>query len=57
VRPPTLLGADDLDGNAAIRRWTTVALHPDELGWLRGALAPNAEDPNDDEDEDLEPLD
>jgi hypothetical protein len=32
-----------------------VAPHPDELGWLREALALNAEDPDDDED--LEPLD
>jgi hypothetical protein len=37
----------------AIRRWTTAVLHPDELGWLREALALNAEgeDPDDDEDE------
>ncbi|GLZ02343.1 hypothetical protein [Actinoplanes sp. NBRC 103695] len=49
---------DDLDDNAGIRRWTTVALYPDELGWLREALALNAEEPDDDEDEDddLEPL-
>jgi hypothetical protein len=36
-----------------------VALYPDELGWLREALALNAEDPDgegSDEDEDLEPL-
>jgi hypothetical protein len=52
-------GADDLDNDAAIQRWTTVTLHPDELGWLREALALNAEDPDDedsDEDDDLEPL-
>jgi hypothetical protein len=49
-------GDDDLDDDAALRRWATVALHPDEPGWLREALALNAEDP-DDEDEDLEPLD
>lgn len=49
-------GDDDLDDDAAIRRWTTVALYPDELGWLREALALNAEKPDDDEDEDLEPL-
>jgi len=38
--------------SAAIRRWATVVLHPDELGWLREALALDAdgEDP-DDEDE------
>jgi hypothetical protein len=47
-------GDDDLDDDVAIRRWTTVALYPDELGWLREALALNAEEP--DEDEDLEPL-
>lgn len=52
-------GDDDLDDGAAIRRWTTVALHPDELGWLREALALNTEDrdhPDRDDDEDLEPL-
>ena len=45
-------GDDDLDDSAAIRRSATVVLHPDELGWLRKALAPDAggEDP-DDEDE------
>jgi hypothetical protein len=48
-------GDDDLDDNTAIRRWTTVALYPDELGWLREALALNAEDPDDEED-DLEQL-
>jgi hypothetical protein len=48
-------GGDDLDDHAAIRRWTTVALYPDELGWLREALALNAEDPFDDDD-DLAPL-
>ena len=40
-------GDDDLDDGTAIRRWTTVVLHPDELGWLREALALN------DADEDL----
>jgi hypothetical protein len=45
----------EYDDNTAIRRWTTVALHPDELGWLREALALNAEDPDDEED-DLEQL-
>jgi hypothetical protein len=35
-------GDDDLDDDAAIRRWTTTALYPDELGWLREALALNA---------------
>jgi hypothetical protein len=34
----------------------SVALYPDELGWLREALALNAEEPDDDEDDDLEPL-
>src|SRR3954471_24120415 len=38
---------DDLDDDAAIRRWTTVVLYPDELGWLREALALNAEDDTD----------
>ena len=37
-------GDDDLDDGTAIRRWTTVVLHPDELGWLREALAPDAQD-------------
>ena len=46
---------DDLDDNAAIRRWTTVAIHPDELGWLREALALNADD-EPDEDDELDPL-
>jgi hypothetical protein len=31
---------DDLQDGTAIRRWTTVVLYPDELGWLREALAP-----------------
>jgi hypothetical protein len=46
-------GDDDLADGIAIRRWTTVVLHPDELGGLREALALNAEgeDPDDDEDE------
>ncbi|MEW1846100.1 hypothetical protein AB0392_49800 [Nonomuraea angiospora] len=47
-------GDDDLPEGAAARRWTTVALYPDELGWLRAALALNAA--HDDEDE-LELLD
>lgn len=51
-------GDDDLDDEAAIRRWTTVALYPDELGWLRESLALNADTIDDeDEDDDLEPLD
>jgi hypothetical protein len=29
----------DLCGLKAGRRWTTVVLHPNELGWLREALA------------------
>jgi hypothetical protein len=46
-------GDDDLEDGTAARRWTTVVLHPDELGWLREALALNAEgeDPDDDDDE------
>jgi hypothetical protein len=56
VKLPGEYDGDDLDDDAAIRRWTTVALYPDELGWLREALALNAEDPDDDEDDDLEPL-
>lgn len=45
-------GDDYLENGTAIRRWTTVALHPDELGWLREALALNAadEDPGDEDD-------
>lgn len=50
---------DDLDDDAAITRWTTVVAHPDELGWLRQALAlatdTDVGDEDDDED-DLEPL-
>ena len=43
---------DDLDDGTAIRRWTTVVLHPDELGWLREALVLDAQDARlDDEDE------
>jgi hypothetical protein len=51
--PGEYQGDDDLGDGIAIRRWTTVVLHPDELGWLREALALNAEgeDPDDDEDE------
>jgi hypothetical protein len=41
------------DTDVAITRWTTVVLHPDELGWLREALAFNA---TDDEEDELEPL-
>ena len=46
-------GDDDLDDGIAIRRSTTVVLHPDELGWPREALALNAEaeNPHDDDDE------
>ena len=47
-------GDDHLDDDAAIRRWTTVVLYPDELSWLREALTLNAEDPAD-ADDDLEP--
>ena len=57
IRASDYDGDDDLDDDAAIRRWTTVALYPDELGWLREALALNAEEPADeDEEDDLEPL-
>ena len=42
--------------NAAITRWTTVVLHPDELGWLREALELNTNDePADDEPDPLWP--
>ncbi len=37
--PGEYQGDDDLEDGAVIRRWTTVVLHPDELGWLREALA------------------
>ena len=46
---------DDLDDDAAVCRWITVAIHPDELGWLREALALNAAD-EPDEDGELDPL-
>ena len=50
-------GADDLDDDVAITRWTTVVLHPDELGWLREALQLRAEAADTDgEDDELEPL-
>ena len=50
--PGEYQGDDDLDDGIAIRRWTTVVLHPDELGWLREALALDAEDADPaDEDE------
>jgi hypothetical protein len=51
-------GDDDMPDGAACRRWTTVVLYPDELGWLREALALNAvnDDPDDDEDDELDPL-
>lgn len=42
-------GDDDLEDGTVIRRWTTVVLHPDELGWLREALVLDAGP--DDEDE------
>ena len=44
---------DDLDDGVAVRRWTTVAVYPDELGWLREALVLNAVDPRP-RDDDLE---
>jgi hypothetical protein len=51
-------GADDApEADTAITRWTTVVLHPDELGWLREALALNAAgDEQTDDEDDLEPL-
>jgi hypothetical protein len=42
--PGEYQGDDDLEDGIAIRRWTTAVLHPDELGWLREALALNAAD-------------
>ncbi|GAA2858046.1 hypothetical protein GCM10010517_16470 [Streptosporangium fragile] len=54
--PGAYEGDDDLPEGAAARRWTTVALYPDELGWLREALALNGADNPDDEDDDLELL-
>lgn len=49
-------GEGDLPDDAASRRWTTVALHPDELGWLREALTRNAAGhPYDDEDDEVDP--
>lgn len=48
-------GADDLDDGTAVRRWTTVVTHPDELGWLREALQLLAGTDHEDVD-DLEPL-
>ena len=54
--PDDYEGADDLDDSAATSRWATVVAHPDELGWLREALALNAEDPDGEADDDLEPL-
>lgn len=47
-------GADEIDDDAAISRWTTVVTHPDELGWLREALRHLAD--VDDADDELEPL-
>jgi len=51
-------GANDApEADTAITRWTTVVLHPDELGWLREALALNAaDDEQTDDGDDLEPL-
>jgi hypothetical protein len=48
--PGEYQGDDDLEDGTAIRRWTTVVLHPDELGWLREALAADAEDADGDEE-------
>jgi hypothetical protein len=47
-------GDDGLEDGTAIRRWTTVVLHPDELGWLREALAVDAEDAGEELDDDNE---
>ena len=43
---------DDLDDDAAITHWTTVVAHPDELGWLRQALALATDTDVGDEDDD-----
>jgi hypothetical protein len=40
--PGSYEGDDDLPDGVAAHRWTTVALYPDELGWLREALILNA---------------
>ena len=37
----------EIDDDAAIRRWTTVVTHPDELGWLREALRHRDDDDGD----------
>ena len=50
--PGEFEGDDDLEDGPAIRRWTTVVLHPDELGWLREALALDAADDEDLDEED-----
>jgi len=50
--PGEFEGDDDLEDGTAIRRWTTVVLHPDELGWLREALALDAADDEDLDEED-----
>jgi hypothetical protein len=39
-----------------VHRWTTVVIHPDELGWLREALQLHAGDDDQDDEDDLEPL-
>lgn len=58
VKLPGENDGDDLDDDAASHRWTTVALYPDELGWLREALALNADTTDDEgEDDDLKSLD
>lgn len=58
VKLPGVYDSDDLDDGAASHRWSTVALYPDELGWLREALALNGDTTDDEEeDDDLEPLD
>lgn len=48
-------GADDMDGGAAAIRWTTVVTHPDELGWLREALALNTTGGENEDGENPEP--
>ena len=50
--PGEFEGDDDLQDGTAIRRWTTMVLYPDELGWLREALALDAADDEDLDEED-----
>ena len=51
VKPPgEFTGDDDLDDGTVICRWTAVVLHPDELGWLREAVAVDAGQPGDEDE-------